>query len=43
MTPPTHVYTTVATFIVVLTVDDGAMTDSTQLEITVRKSKGGRK
>ena len=43
MIPPTHVYSTVGTFIAVLTVDDGEMTDSAQVEITVRKSKGGRK
>ena len=43
MAPPTHVYTAVGTFVAVLTVDDGDMTDSAQVEITVRKSKGGRK
>jgi len=40
---PTHVYTTVGSFIAVLTVDDGLMTDTDQVDITVRKSKGGRK
>ncbi len=43
MTPPTHVYSTVGTFVAVLTVDDGDMIDSAQVEITVRKSKGRRK
>ena len=40
---PTHVYDTVGSFVAVLTVDDGLMTDSAQVDITVRKSKGGRK
>ena len=40
---PTHVYTTVGSFIAILTVDDGFMTDTAQVDITVRKSKGGRK
>ena len=40
---PTHVYTTVGSFIAILIVDDGAMTDTAQVDITVRKSKGGRK
>ena len=40
---PTHMYTTVGSFIAVLTVDDDSMTDTAQVDITVRKSKGGRK
>ena len=40
---PTHVYTTVGSFVAVLTVDDGLMTDTAQVDITVRKSKGRRK
>lgn len=44
MIPPTHVYSTVDTFIVVLTVtDDGGMTGSDQMDITVRKSNGRSK
>ena len=40
---PGHVYTTVGSFVAVLTVDDGLMTDTSQVDITVRKSKGGPK
>lgn len=39
--PPSHIYTVPDTYIVMLTVtDDLGMTDSANLEITVRKSKG---
>ena len=38
---PTHVYTAVGSFVAVLTVDDGLMTDTAQgVDVTVRKSKG---
>jgi len=38
---PSHIYTDIGTYICVLTVtDDKGMTDSVQLDITVRKSKG---
>ena len=38
---PAHIYTAIGTYICVLTItDDQGMTDSAQLDITVRKSKG---